>query len=116
MINANKVQNFLDVTGNWDPSLAIVMFGALLVASIGFRMIKNKSRSVCTDKFNLPTQKTINASLIIGSAIFGIGWGLAGYCPGPAITALGLGIVDAIYFMAGMIVSLLMFMAFSRRS
>ena len=106
MINANKVQNFLDITGNWDPSLALVMMSALIVAWIGFRIIKNKTHPVCADKFFLPTKKIIDAPLITGSAIFGIGWGLAGYCPGPSITALGLGIMDAYYFVLGMIISL----------
>lgn len=113
MINPNKVQNFLDITGNWDPSLAFVMLSAVVVTWIGYKILKNKSHPVCADKFFLPTKKVIDAPLIAGSAIFGIGWGLAGYCPGPAITALGLGILDAVYFLIGMICSLIMFSLFS---
>lgn len=105
IIDPNKILNFLDFTGNWDPSLAFVMLGAVLVAWIGYRFVLRKSRPLLAEKFNLPERKCVDGRLIFGSAIFGIGWGLAGYCPGPAITAIGLGIMDAMYFVIGMIIS-----------
>lgn len=105
MVNANKILNFLDVTGNWDPSLAVVMLGALGVTWIGYYFVRKLSHPLLAEKFCLPEKTSIDTSLILGAAIFGIGWGLAGYCPGPAITALGLVITDAMYFMIGMVVS-----------
>ncbi|MHB1947812.1 MAG: DUF6691 family protein [Gammaproteobacteria bacterium] len=113
MINPSKIQNFLDVTGNWDPSLAFVMFSALVVTWIGYKFVLRKQRPEFTEKFFLPTKKSIDKSLILGSILFGIGWGLAGYCPGPAVTALGLGIMDAVYFVIGMILSLFIYSIFS---
>ncbi len=113
MINPNKIQNFLDVTGNWDPSLAFVMFSALVVTWIGYKLVLRKQRPELTEKFFLPTKKSIDKPLILGSILFGIGWGLAGYCPGPAVTALGLGIIDAVYFVIGMILSLFIYPIFS---
>lgn len=109
MVNANKILNFLDITGNWDPSLLFVMLGAVLVTWIGYRYILKSKQPLLTEKFYFSQKKFIDINLIVGSAIFGIGWGLSGYCPGPAITALGLGIMDAFYFAAGMIISLLLF-------
>lgn len=113
MINPNKIQDFLDITGNWDPSLAFVMFSALSITLIGYRLVLKRKRPEYAEKFSLPTKKSIDILLILGSALFGIGWGLAGYCPGPAITALGLGIMDAVYFVVGMIASLFIYPIFS---
>lgn len=113
MVNATKIQDFLDITGNWDPSLALVMFSALIVTWIGYKLVLKKQRPEFTEKFFLPTKKSIDKSLVLGSALFGIGWGLAGYCPGPAISALGLGIMDAVYFVIGMVVSLFIYPLFS---
>lgn len=115
MVNANKIQNFLDITGNWDPSLLLVMFSALSVTWIGYKFVLRKQQPKLTEKFFLPTKKSIDKTLILGSALFGIGWGLAGYCPGPAITALGIGIMDAFYFVLGMIASLFIFPIFSSK-
>lgn len=109
MINPNKILNFLDITGDWDPSLAFVMFSALVTTWIGYRLIRRESHPKFTEKFILPEKKSIDKKLLLGSAIFGIGWGLAGYCPGPALTALGLGITDAIYFVIGMTASLFLY-------
>jgi len=88
MINPTRVIGFLDVTGNWDMTLLLVMCGALAVALAGFTLVLKRPRPVCADKFSLPTKTQIDKPLLIGSAIFGVGWGLAGFCPGPAITAL----------------------------
>lgn len=112
MINPTKIQNFLDITGNWDPSLAFVMFSALVVTWIGYKVVLKKQRPELTENFFLPTKKLIDMPLILGSMLFGIGWGLAGYCPGPGIAALGLGMMDAVYFVIGMLVSLFIYPIF----
>ena len=82
MVNPAKVIGFLDITGDWDPTLAFVMGGALLVTIPAFRLILKRSRPVLADKFELPTKKDVDGRLLAGSAIFGVGWGLAGFCPG----------------------------------
>ena len=114
IINPAKIQNFLDIFGNWDPSLLLVMASALAVTLIGYRFVLKKGRPLLVDSFCLPTRKLIDKQLVIGAALFGIGWGLAGYCPGPAITALGLGIMDAVYFVIGMIISVFGIKLFNR--
>lgn len=113
MVDANKLLNFLDITGNWDPSLAFVMLSAVVVTWIGYQFVRQLPHPKLAEKFFLPGTKTLDARLILGSALFGIGWGLAGYCPGPAITALGLGIMDAVYFVFGMIASLFIYQLFA---
>ena len=90
MTNPNKVLGFLDVTGNWDPSLAFVMIGALLVTFFGFKTILKREEPINESSFHLTNKQQLDKSLLLGSAIFGIGWGLSGYCPGPAVAALGL--------------------------
>ena len=114
MINANKVMDFLDITGHWDPSLAFVMLGAVITTGIGYRFILKLSCPKLCDNFFLPQKKSIDARLVIGAVIFGIGWGMAGYCPGPAVSALGLHMMDAIYFVLGLIVSMFVYHLFSR--
>lgn len=111
MINPNKVLGFLDVAGNWDPSLALVMLSAVIITWIGYRFVLKKKCPLLAEKFYLPEKKSIDTQLVIGSIIFGIGWGLAGYCPGPALSALGLVIMDALYFILGMITSLFIYRA-----
>ena len=103
MINPNKVLNFLDITGNWDPSLALVMGGALLVTIISFRFISALKAPLFDEKFRLPSRSDIDKPLIIGAMMFGTGWGLVGFCPGPAIASLGTAGVDAFIFVAAMI-------------
>ncbi|HMB48010.1 MAG TPA: DUF6691 family protein, partial [Afifellaceae bacterium] len=88
MSNPAKVLNFLDVTGSWDPSLAFVMAGAVFVTSIGYRLILRQKAPKFADAFAVPTRSDIDTPLIAGAAIFGIGWGLGGFCPGPAWTAI----------------------------
>lgn len=109
MINPNKIQNFLDVTGNWDPSLAFVMLSAVAVTWVGYKFVLRRQRPEFTERFFLPTKSSIDAPLVIGSILFGIGWGFAGYCPGPGMTALGLGIMDPVYFMIGMLMSVFIY-------
>lgn len=113
MVNPNKVLDFLDITGNWDPSLAFVMLAAVVVTWIGYKLILSQILPSLTPKLYLPQKKLIDVQLIIGSSLFGIGWGISGYCPGPAITALGLGIMDAFYFVIGLIFSLLFYSVIS---
>ena len=106
MTNPQKVLNFLDVTANWDPSLALVMGGALLVSAIGY-FIKNKmAQPVCESDFSIPNNKIIDKSLIVGSATFGIGWGLAGLCPGPAIASLSYASFELVVFILAMLVGM----------
>ncbi|MBA2655333.1 MAG: YeeE/YedE family protein [Gammaproteobacteria bacterium] len=113
MINAYKVLNFLDFTGNWDPSLAFVMISAVIVAWAGYKLASRFTKPAFAEKFFISEKKSMDVRLILGAALFGIGWGLAGYCPGPAITAIGLGIADAAYFLVGMIASLFIYPAIS---
>jgi len=110
MTNPQKVLNFLDVSGNWDPSLALVMASALTVFGLGYRLLITPSTApVLDDKYCLPEVKTIDKQLIIGASIFGVGWGLAGICPGPALA----NIVNGDPKIFGFIVAMLMGMASS---
>lgn len=97
MINPEKVIGFFDVFGAWDPSLAFVMLGALFVAIPGFRLVLKRPKPIFDTNFHLPTKTQIDRPLLLGSAIFGIGWGMSGYCPGPAVASTGLQITEA-YF------------------
>lgn len=90
MIDPNKVLNFLDVTGHWDPSLLFVMIGALSVATVAFRYILKRPAPLWSPSFQLPQKKSLDAQLLGGAAIFGVGWGMSGYCPGPSVTGLSL--------------------------
>lgn len=103
MINPAKIISFLDVAGNWDPTLAFVMGGALLVTIPAFRLILKRPRPVLADGFALPTRSSLDARLLGGAALFGIGWGLAGFCPGPAVAALVTGLTPVFAFVAAMI-------------
>ena len=88
MTHASKVLGFLDVTGNWDPSLLLVLGGAVAVTVVAFRLILRRPAPMLEEKFTLPTAKDIDGPLVVGAAIFGIGWGISGYCPGPGIALL----------------------------
>ena len=102
MINPEKVLGFLDLFGNWDPSLAFVMIGALIVSSPLFHIIKNKKKPLFAEKFNYSDNKEVNNRLIVGSALFGAGWGLGGLCPGPAISSIALININSITFVFAM--------------
>ena len=106
MANPARVLGFLDLAGRWDPSLAFVMIGAIPVAFIGFRLAKGRAAPVVEPQFHLPTATAIDARLLGGAAVFGIGWGLAGFCPGPAITALGFGLTQPVIFVVAMLVGM----------
>jgi uncharacterized protein len=103
MMNPAKVIGFLDVAGSWDPTLALVMGGALLVAIPAYRMILARRRPVLADGFSLPTRTKLDAPLILGSALFGVGWGLVGFCPGPAVAAVVTGLPAVLGFVAAML-------------
>ncbi len=103
MANPAKVLNFFDIFGTWDPSLALVMAAALAVTAVGYRMVLKRPAPVLETKFHLPTGRRIDVPLIAGSAAFGIGWGITGFCPGGAIPALGLGETSAWIFVGSML-------------
>jgi len=102
----SKVIGFLDVTGPWDPTLAFVMMGAIFVHAISFRLITKRTSPFLTTSFRLPTRNDIDSMLIIGALVFGLGWGLAGFCPGPAIVGLVSGIPAVFVFVASMLVGI----------
>ena len=104
MVNPAKVLGFLDLFGNWDPSLAFVMIGALIVSSPLFHLIKNKDKPLLAEKFNYSKNKQINNKLITGSVLFGAGWGLGGLCPGPAVSSLALLNINSITFVFAMFI------------
>jgi len=104
MTNPEKVQGFLDLTGVWDPSLMFVMGGAVVVTLISFRFILNLSRSVFSEQFHMPSSTSIDTRFIIGAALFGTGWGLVGYCPGPALAAIAYLNSDVMIFLVAMFV------------
>src|SRR5690606_10611382 len=108
MVNPAKVLNFLDVAGDWDPTLAFVMGGALLVTMPAFRVILKRPHPWFAARFYLPTKQDIDVRLIAGAVIFGIGWGVAGLCPGPAITAVATGLLPVLGFVAAMAVGVVL--------
>ena len=109
MIDRDRVLGFLDVSGDWDPTLLFVLGGAVTVTVIAFRFVLRLPRPIFNSKFYLPTRKDIDLPLILGTAIFGIGWGIAGYCPGPGITALVLGTSNPVLFVIAFIVGSLIY-------
>ena len=120
MSDPAKVLNFLDLFGTWDPSLAFVMGGAVVVAFLGYRLVLRRERPLAAEWCDLPQQEKVDAPLLAGAAIFGLGWGLGGFCPGPAITSLGLGAAGTLAFLptmiAGMWAARLLRQAPSRRA
>jgi uncharacterized protein len=115
MINRERVLGFLDVTGVWDPTLLFVLSGAVAVTVIAFRFVLRLPHPFYDNQFHLPTHKDIDRPLVVGAAIFGIGWGIAGYCPGPSITALVLGIWNPVLFVVAMIAGSLTYKWYSKR-
>jgi uncharacterized membrane protein YedE/YeeE len=103
MGNPAKVLNFFDVAGTWDPSLAFVMGGALAVTTIGYRFALGRKRPIFDDAYRLPPTSQIDLPLVSGAALFGIGWGIAGFCPGAVIPTLGLGHPESLIFFAAMV-------------
>jgi uncharacterized protein len=118
MTQPRKVIAFLDFTGGWDPSLAFVMLAALAVHGLAYRFISGRTAPLFADQFAVPKLRRIDWKLLAGSAVFGIGWGLAGYCPGPAIVSLGSGRGQAIVFVSTLLLGMFAadtFMGFAKR-
>jgi len=107
MSNPLKVIGFLNLFGNWNPSLAFVMLGAIPVSFVGMRWAESRKRTMFDEPLHLPGKTHISKDLVIGSAIFGIGWALAGFCPGPALVAVGLGYLKAFVFVFAMLFGML---------
>lgn len=106
MINPAKVLNFFDIVGTWDLSLAFVMGGAVIVTAIGYRLVWQRETPLFEDRFQVPTAKVIDGKLIGGAALFGVGWGIAGFCPGAAIPALGTGRWEVALFTGAVVVGI----------
>lgn len=116
MANPAKVVNFFDIAGTWDPSLIFVMGGALITTAIGYRVVFGARAAPLFDaRYHLPEKTDLDARLIGGSALFGIGWGIAGFCPGGAIPALGLGHTEPLVFVAALIVGIIIARAILKR-
>ncbi len=109
MVNSAKVLGFLDVAGDWVPTLAFVMGGALLNAVPAFRLILERPRPVLAEELDLSAKKDLDARLLADSALFGVGWGLAGFCPGPAVTALASGLAPVFVFVAAMVAGMALY-------
>lgn len=106
MINPRRVLGFLDVAGAWDPTLAFVMGGALLTSIPVFLLAKGLEKPVCAPAFQIPANRVVDRRLVWGAAIFGVGWGLVGFCPGPAIAALVTGQLDVLLFFGSMLLGM----------
>lgn len=115
MTNPAKVLGFLDLFGKWDPAMAFVMAGALLVGTVSFRIAGKRTRAILGAPISLPTARDIDRRLVFGSLAFGIGWGLAGYCPGPVITSLGTGGGKPWIFFIAMLAGMAIFEIAERR-
>jgi len=115
MANPAKVLGFLDLAGAWDPSLAFVMGGAVAVGAVAFALAGKRSSSLFGAEMRLPTTRAIDRRLIAGSLVFGVGWGIAGFCPGPALVALGMGQIKALIFVGAMLAGMGLFEWLERR-
>lgn len=108
MANPAKVLNFLDLAGHWDPSLAFVMAGAVIVTAIGYRLIFRRAKPVLDETFQLPTAREVDSKLVLGAAVFGVGWGLVGLCPGPALVSIALAAPAIFVFVPAMLVGVVL--------
>lgn len=115
MANPEKVLGFLDLAGAWDPSLALVMAGAIIVGVIAFTIARQRHVSFLGFDMRLPSGDEISTRLIVGSVMFGVGWGLAGFCPGPGLVAFGAGEPKAVVFVASMVAGMALFQLVERR-
>ncbi|MFM0038528.1 YeeE/YedE thiosulfate transporter family protein [Paraburkholderia strydomiana] len=109
MANAAKVLGFLDIAGKWDPSLAFVMLGAIAIGTVAFLFAKRRKKSLLGLPMQIPADSPVTLRLVLGSAVFGVGWGLAGFCPGPALVALGAGFPKAWAFVVAMLAGMAVF-------
>lgn len=115
MANPAKVLAFLDIAGHWDPSLALVMGGAIPVSAIGFYLTRHRTAPLFSASFQVPTNRKLDKRLVLGALGFGVGWGLAGFCPGPALVALGTGSLKAVVFVAAMLSGMVIFEMLERQ-
>lgn len=115
MANPEKVLGFLDIAGLWDPSLAFVMGGAILVGVFAFALARKRTLSFLGFNMKLPANNRIEKRLVIGSLMFGVGWGIAGFCPGPGLVALGAGEFKAVVFVGSMVAGMILFEAIERK-
>jgi len=115
MANPEKVLGFLDIAGLWDPSLAFVMGGAIIVGLVAFTVARKRTLSFLGFNMKLPSNDRIEKRLVIGSMMFGIGWGIAGFCPGPGLVALGAGEIKGLVFVASMVTGMMLFELIERK-
>jgi uncharacterized membrane protein YedE/YeeE len=115
MANPAKVLGFLNLAGPWDPSLALVMVGAIAVGLVAFHVARKRTTSLLGAAMELPISRQIDRRLVLGSVLFGVGWGIVGFCPGPAIVALGMGQAKAVVFVVAMLFGMGIFELFERR-
>jgi uncharacterized membrane protein YedE/YeeE len=106
MIDPARVLAFLDLAGAWNPSLAFVLAAAVAVTTVGYRLARRRAAPFCASTYQLPTRTRIDLRLATGAVIFGLGWGLVGYCPGPALAGLALGVVQTWFFVAAMLIGM----------
>lgn len=106
MLDPARVRGFLDVTGAWDPSLMFVLGGAVSVSALGYQLSRRLPKPALASEFQIPKNRRIDAQLLVGSALFGIGWGLSGFCPGPAVAALSTGALPVAVFVATMLIGM----------
>lgn len=116
MANPAKVLGFLDLAGTWDPSLALVMAGAIAVGLVAFGVAKRRTVSLLGAKMRLPSASRIDRRLVLGSLLFGVGWGVAGFCPGPALVSLGMGQAKSLVFVLAMLLGMGVFEVIERRT
>lgn len=116
MTDPGKVLGFLDLFGSWDPSLALVMGGAIAVGLMAFGVAKKRTMNFLGGAIRLPTSNHIDGPLVVGAMLFGAGWGLAGFCPGPALVSMASGQTKAVLFVIFMLIGMVMFEIFDRRS
>ncbi|MBJ6978390.1 MULTISPECIES: DUF6691 family protein [unclassified Luteimonas] len=116
MTDARRILGFLDVTGAFDPTLAFVLGGAVATTLLLFRPVLRRGRPLFADDFRLSQLRQVDARLLAGAALFGIGWGLAGYCPGPALAGLGVASIEALWFVPAMVAGIVMQRVLSREA
>ncbi len=120
MVNPRKILDFLDLLaipeGAWDPSLALVMAGAVVTAALGYRLAFRRSRPLFAEKFAVPTRRDIDIRLIGGAVLFGLGWGLVGFCPGPALSALAIGGLTVLIFVTAMVTGMALYYVLFERT
>jgi len=107
LMNPEKVVAFLDLVGDWDPSLAFVMLGGVAVSAAGFKLVLRRDRPIFESNFAVPNRTDLDARLLTGAGIFGIGWGLGGYCPGPALSGIGFGAAETLIFVSAMVLGMM---------